>query len=141
MRAPDGDGVKTYDGRSGVGRRRAGRPLPLMPLTGGNLTGAADRGDGGVPGRIQQAFSQWQVGSTTIDDRAVRSCQGTNPGQLPVNFYFDEAGLLVRMVRWNRTAVGTVPTQIDYSDYRDVAGVKMPFRIVVTWTDGQNTSP
>jgi hypothetical protein len=45
----------------------------------------------------------------------------------------------VRVVRWNRTAVGTVPTQVDYSDYREVAGVKMPFRSVVTWTDGQNT--
>ena len=31
------------------------------------------------------------------------------------------------------------PTQIDYSDYRDVAGVKMPHKIVITWTDGQNT--
>ena len=57
----------------------------------------------------------------------------------PVNLYFDESGLLVRVVRWNKTAVGTVPTQIDYSDYREVAGVKLPFRIVMTWTDGQNT--
>jgi outer membrane lipoprotein-sorting protein len=32
-----------------------------------------------------------------------------------------------------------VPTQIDYSDYRDVAGVKMPYKILMTWTDGQNT--
>jgi len=46
---------------------------------------------------------------------------------------------LVRLVRWNKTAVGTVPTQIDYADYREVAGVKLPFRTVVTWTDGQNT--
>jgi hypothetical protein len=53
--------------------------------------------------------------------------------------YFDESGLLVRLVRWNRTAVGTVPTQIDYADYREVAGVKVPFRSIVTWTDGQNT--
>jgi len=53
--------------------------------------------------------------------------------------YFDEAGLLTRIVRWSRTAVGTVPMQIDYSDYREVAGVRMPFQIVVTWTDGQNT--
>ena len=29
--------------------------------------------------------------------------------------------------------------QIDYSDYRDVSGVKMPFHWVVTWTDGQGT--
>ena len=35
--------------------------------------------------------------------------------------------------------MGTVPTQTDYSDYRDVAGVKMPFHTVVTWTNGQNT--
>jgi hypothetical protein len=41
-------------------------------------------------------------------------------------------------VRWNRTPVGTVPTQVDFSDYRDVAGVKMPHKIVITWTDGQN---
>jgi len=32
-----------------------------------------------------------------------------------------------------------VPTQIDYSDYREVAGVGMPFHWVVTWTDGQST--
>jgi hypothetical protein len=44
----------------------------------------------------------------------------------------------VRTVRWNRTPVGTVPTQTDFSDYRDVAGVKMPFKTVITWTDGQN---
>jgi outer membrane lipoprotein-sorting protein len=43
------------------------------------------------------------------------------------------------MVRWSRTTVGTIPTQTDYSDYRDVAGVKMPFHVEVTWTNGQNT--
>jgi len=36
--------------------------------------------------------------------------------------------------------VGRVPTQIDYSDYRDVAGVKMPFKWITTWTDGQATT-
>jgi hypothetical protein len=27
---------------------------------------------------------------------------------------------------------------MDYADYREVAGVKMPFKIVITWTDGQS---
>jgi hypothetical protein len=81
----------------------------------------------------------WQVASTTIDGRVMQLAQGSNTGQLPVNFYFDEMGLLARIVRWNRTAVGTVPMQIDYSEYREVGGVRMPFHIVVTWTDGQNT--
>jgi hypothetical protein len=69
----------------------------------------------------------------------VQILQGVNTGELPVNFYFDDAGLLVRMVRWNNTSSGVVPTQIDYSDYREVAGVKMPYKILMTWTDGQNT--
>jgi len=34
--------------------------------------------------------------------------------------------------------VGTVPIQLDYSDYREVAGVKTPFHVVITWTDGQS---
>jgi outer membrane lipoprotein-sorting protein len=42
-------------------------------------------------------------------------------------------------VRYTDTAVGIIPAQTDYSDYREVAGVKMPFHWVVTWTDGQAT--
>jgi outer membrane lipoprotein-sorting protein len=42
-------------------------------------------------------------------------------------------------VRFVDTAVGVIPTQIDYSDYRDVAGVKVPFKRVITWTDGRST--
>ena len=50
------------------------------------------------------------------------------------SLYFDtKSGMLVRLVRWNDTPVGPVPTEINYSDYRDVAGVKMPF----TWTVSQ----
>ena len=137
VRAPDGDGTKTFDG-STAWVAEGWRPLPLMPLTGGNLEAARLEATMSFPAGLRQAFSQWQVSSTTIDDRVVRILQGTNAPQLPVNFYFDESGLLVRIVRWNRTATGTVPMQFDYSDYRDVAGVKMPFRIVLTWTDGRN---
>jgi hypothetical protein len=37
-------------------------------------------------------------------------------------------------VRWTRTPVGFIPTQVDYADYRDVAGVKIPFHRTVTQT-------
>ena len=65
--------------------------------------------------------------------------RGTNEGQPPVNFYFDNAGLLVRLLRWNDTAVGSVATQYDYSDYRDVGGIRRPFRWVRTSTINQVT--
>ena len=134
---PAGDSTKSYDGNNCWVAERW-RPLPLMTLTGGNLAGARVEAVLSFPAGIQKAFSQWQVTSTTIDDRPVQVLQGTSPGQLPVNLYFDDSGLLVRMVRWNKGAVGTIPAQTDYSDYREVAGVKMPFHLVVTWTDGQD---
>ena len=40
----------------------------------------------------------------------------------------------MRLVTWTRTPVGFVPTQIDYADYRDVAGVKVPFKRTVSQT-------
>jgi hypothetical protein len=138
VQAPEGESLKTFDGRS-AWAAEPWRPMPLMTLTGGNLSGARLEAIVSFPAGIQKAFSQWQVSSTTIDNRPVQILQGTNAGELPVNFYFDASGLLVRIVRWNRTAVGTVPVQVDYSEYREVAGVKIPFRTIMTWTDGQNT--
>ena len=35
--------------------------------------------------------------------------------------------------------MGYVPTEVDYSDYRDVAGVKVPFKRTVTQTYMQMT--
>ena len=134
-----GDKVSLYDGRA-AWIAGSDKPLPLMSLTGGNLDGAKIDALVSFPAQIKEAFSQWQVGATAIDDREVQVLRGTNPRQPPVNFYFDQSGLLVRVVRFVDTAVGRLPTQIDYSDYRDVSGVKMPFKWTVTWTNGQSTT-
>ena len=131
------DSVRTYDGSAGW---IAGpdKPVPLMQLTGGNLEGAKIDAIVSFPTRVKQAFNQWQVSSTVIDDRDVYIVQGTIAGKPPVKFYFDEeSGLLVRLVRYSDSLVGRVPTQIDFADYRDVSGVKMPFHWTTTWTDGQ----
>src|SRR5262249_8523915 len=117
----------------------ADKPLPLMSLTGGNLEGAKLETISAFPLQLQRAFTQWRVSITSIDGKQVRVLQGSNPRQPPVNLYFDESGLLGRFVRFVDTAVDRIPTQIDFSDYRDVAGVKMPFRWLWTWTDGQST--
>jgi photosynthetic reaction center cytochrome c subunit len=134
-----GDKVTLYDGRA-AWIAGSDKPLPLMSLTGGNLDGAKIDALVAFPAQLKQAFSQWQVGATAIDDREVQVLRGTNPRQPPVNFYFDQSGLLVRVVRFVDTAVGRVPTQIDYSDYREVSGVKMPFKWTATWTNGQSTT-
>ena len=114
--------------------------MAIETLTSGNLDRARLETLVAFPAGIKQAFTSWKVGRTAIDDKDVTIVQGTKAGLLPVNFYFDNAtGLLVRVVRWNETAVGPVPTQLEYSDYRDVAGVKMPFSWVMTQTYMQAT--
>jgi len=42
------------------------------------------------------------------------------------------------MVRYGRTPIGRVPTQIDFADYRDVDGIKFPFRLILAWLDGRD---
>ena len=137
VHGPDGDNVKVFDGRSAWVAERW-RPLTLMTFTGGNLEGVRLETLLWFPATLRETFRNWIATRTTIDNRVVQLLQGANDGQLPVNFYFDDDGLLVRSVRWNRTPVGNVPVQTDYSDYRDVAGVKVPFHLVVTWTDGRD---
>jgi hypothetical protein len=138
VRTFEGDAIKTYDGRS-AWAAEGWRQIPLMTFTGGNLTGARFEAIMSFPASIQKAYAQWQAMPITLDGRDVQVLQGTNPGELPVNLYFDEeSGLLVRTLRWSRTIVGTIPTQTDYSDYRDVGGIKWPFHVRVTWTNGQN---
>ena len=136
-----GNNIRVYDGQNGW---FAGpdAPVPLEPLTSGVLDAARLEALAAFPAGIKQAYSQWKVGSTIIDDKDVTIVQGANPnsGLLPVNFYFDsESGLLVRIVRWNETPVGPNPTQIDFSDYKDVSGIKMPHSWTVSLTYMQMT--
>ena len=57
----------------------------------------------------------------------------------PVKLYFDaESGLLLRQIRYIDASVGRATWQTDYSDYRDVNGVKMPFKWTLLWQSGKN---
>jgi hypothetical protein len=133
VKLPERDSNRVFDGVNGwlVG---PDIPVPIMTLASGNLDRARIEATLAFPAGIMQLYPQWRVGKTSIGDRDVTIVQGTKPGLLPVNLYFDdESGLLVRVVRWNETTVGPVPTEIDYGDYRAVAGILMPF----TWTATQ----
>ena len=137
-----GDSTATYDGRNGwVAAPESVTPVPVLPLTGGDLEGARVEAELAFPGRLKQILTEWRVGAPfTIADREVYVVQGKlAPGGLPVKLFFDqESGLLVRLVHYADTAVGRIPTQVDYADYRDVAGIKMPFKLTTTWTDGRS---
>ncbi len=137
-----GDSVTTFDGRSGwIASPAANSPVTMIAMTGGDLDAAKVDANLFFPAQIKQALSKWRVGfPTTIDDRDVQVVEGMTTRDVPVKLYFDpESGLLVRQVRYTDTPVGLNPTQIDYADYREVSGVKLPYRWTVTWLDGRST--
>jgi Photosynthetic reaction centre cytochrome C subunit len=138
----NGDGTTVYNGDAGWVASTS-NPVPLLPMApGAEIDGARLDAQLCFPVQIKQALSQWRAGFpvTTIGDRDVQLIQGLGPGKTRVKLFFDQkTGLLTRQLRYSATAVGTNPIQIDYSDYREVNGVKRPFRWIVTWTNGQST--
>ncbi len=142
VHAPDGDSSTVFDGRAGwIAAPISERPVRVLALSGGDLDAGKLEAALTFPGRIKQTLTGWRVGfAATIDDRDVDVLQGTSAGGAPATFYFDKAsGLLVRLVRYADSPVGRIPLQTDYADYREVSGIKMPFRWTATWLDGRAT--
>jgi hypothetical protein len=153
-----GDTTRSYDGQRGWLRT----PLNILgeyELSGGELDGARLDAELSFPGQIKQVLTKLRVSlPTTISDlpapssqaskednagigqdRLVDVVQGVGPRDLLVTLYFDhESGLLLRMVRYAKSPIGRVPTMVDYSDYRDVGGIKMPFRMTFAWLNGRD---
>jgi hypothetical protein len=46
--------------------------------------------------------------------------------------------LLRRLIRYGKSPVGRISTQVDYDDYRDVDGIRFPFRMLFSWLDGRD---
>lgn len=126
---PDGDSVTAFDGHEGwLGT--AGHPVREMH--GPDIDGASIDADLHFAAHLKEMFSEAQVrGKEKVGDHDAYMVVGQREGKTPLRLYFDEqTGLLVRLVRFGETPLGRLPTQIDYADYREVDGVKIPFR----WT-------
>ena len=154
-----GDQIRTYDGRTGWLRT----PLNVLgefQLTGTDLDGSRVDAQLSFPGQIKQMLTNVRTGPpTTITDlpapfsqsvlqqglpseqaHVVDVVQGTGPRGLLVTLYFDrQSGLLLRELRYGSSPIGRIPTQIDFADYRDVNGIKLPFRITFAWLDGRDS--
>jgi hypothetical protein len=112
-------------------------------LSGGDLDGARLDAAVAFPTQLKEDLTNLHVGfpALTLNGHRVQVLEGTAAGGTIVKLYFDKTtGLLVRQTRSTDTVVGLTPIHIDYSDYRLVAGVKIPFHTAVTWVDGQSTT-
>jgi hypothetical protein len=101
---------------------------------------ATRRADLAAPLNMPQRYQGLAVNRyAMIDDRNVIVLTGRPTPDTTEQLSFDrESGLLLRRSISTRTALSPLAEQIDYSDYRDVSGVKMPFTVrYANWNEVQ----
>jgi hypothetical protein len=123
-----GESITAFDGHSGWtgfgGRAR--------PMSAADNEMAHMDADLSFPAHVKSMYQKFvtQPGEP-INGHETYVVVGRSEGRQPLRLYFDQqSGLLLRLVRFLDTPIGRNPTQIDYADYREVNGVKVPFR----WT-------
>ena len=131
--------IRSYDGKIGWNKT----PLTVLgeyQLSGSELDGARLDAEMAFPAQIKRVLTNLRtLQPASINDRDVDVVQGNGPGRLFATLYFDkQTGLLTRMIRYGSSPIGRLPTQVDYGDYREVNGVKLPFRFTFAWLDGRD---
>jgi len=134
-----GDNTRAYNGTQGWIKSPRGL-VPEYEFTGSELEGMRTDALISFPGQIKTAFRNWTVGQNdVVGDKEVFVVQGRNPSGFMATFYFDtKTNLLARVVRYSASPIGRIPTQMDYSDYRDVGGIKFPYKYQFSWLDGRD---
>jgi hypothetical protein len=128
MHLSNGDSVTAFDGKQGW------LSVPGRVHMMSTAENAAARIDADLyfPVHVKTLYEKFRVDAgERIDGHDTYLVLGRSAGQPPLRLYFDrESGLLLRLVRYAETPLGRNPTQIDYVDYREANGLKIPFR----WT-------
>ena len=136
-----GTSLWAFDGRTGWIKTPRGL-LGEYEVTGTGLDGVRFDAQMSFPGQIKTLFTNWRVGqSESLGDRDFNVVQGGTARGLLVTLFFDtKTNLLARMIIYTSSPIGRAPQQVDFDDYRDVNGVKFPFKETFLWLDGRWTA-
>ena len=134
----DGDNVTAFNGHEGWLGMPNGQQREMR---GSDLDGAAIDADLHLATHLKAMFSGLKSRvAEKIGDHETYMVIGERSGKPPLELYFDQqTGLLLRLVRYGETALGRMPTQIDYADYRDINGVKIPYQWTLARPSGRFT--
>ncbi len=124
----EGESVTAYDGKVGW----LSVPGRVHMMNGAESAGARLDADMEFATHVKTFYPKWTtMPGEKIDGHETWRVVGRKEGTPPLELYFDQkSNLLLRMVRYTDSPLGYNPTQIDYADYRDAGGVKIPYR----WT-------
>src|SRR5229473_3562481 len=128
MHIQNGDSVTAFDGKQGW----LSVPGRVHMMSAAENDAARIDADLYFAARVKTLYQKLNVDAGgKIDGHDTYLVVGRTEGKPPLRLYLDkDSGLLLRLIRYAETPLGRNPTQIDYADYRDANGVKVPFR----WT-------
>jgi photosynthetic reaction center cytochrome c subunit len=138
MHSGNGDVVTAYNGQEGW---LAAPGRPSRDMNSSEIEAAKLDADLHFAIDMKGMFAELHVDhEEKVGEQSTYVVSADRPGQPPVKFYFDQqSGLLVRELRYAESPLGLNPTEIDYADFRDVDGVKTPFRWTVARPNGRFT--
>lgn len=138
MKFPRGQGVTVYNGHEGWVSMM---PRPAHALEGSELDQARLDADFYFPLDIHKNFTALRERRPQkVGNQEAYLVLGIRAGKPPVQLYFSkQSGLLLRMVYYTQTALGRLPQQTDYTDYRELDGVKVPYKWIIARPQGRST--
>jgi len=124
---PEGNFVTGYNARGGW-QITPGRPPHDM--TDAELDAAKLDSAFYFPLHIKEIFTEFKtIANEKIGGQDAYVVLARRDKKLPARLYFDKtSGMLLRILRFDETPVGRLPVQTDFSDYREVNGMKVPFQ-------------
>jgi hypothetical protein len=135
--------IRAFNGTSawaigGPGGGRGAAPDAPRDLAGFQMQQGLRLADFTLPMRLKERYTSLLVNKAydTIDARPVVVLTGRMAPNITEQLSFDRAtGLLLRrLITTTGARLMNLPEQIDYSDYRDVSGLKVPFTVRhATW--------
>lgn len=87
--------------------------------------------------KLKELYPQMTLeGKEKVGDREAYVIRSRVGEKRVEKLYFDtQTGLLIRNLGLDETILGDIPEQEDFSDYREVDGVKLPFTIQMSYVD------
>ncbi len=138
LHTQNGDFMQGYDGITAWTQNPRGQ---VQEQTGAALENTKRNADFYRDLHLKQEYSRFLVnGIEKVGDREAYLVLARAAGRPPERLYFDtQTGLLLRWITASDSPLGATPTALEFEDYRDADGAKLPFVERSVRPDGSNT--
>lgn len=132
-----GQSITAFNGQAGW----LSTPRGVHPMNASERQSARIDAQLYFPVQVRELYQEFKViPGEIIDGHATFLVTASGASTPPLRLFFDQqSGLLLRLVRYTETPLGRNPLEVDYADYRDAGGVKIPYQWTLTRTNGSFT--